>query len=49
MQLVLQYSKRSRPILSLPFAMGTLQGLVMERLPENILTVTRAQVGAPLP
>jgi NADH dehydrogenase len=44
MQLVLQYSNRRRPIISLPFAVGYLQGLVMEWLPPNILTVTRAQV-----
>ncbi|KAF5388462.1 hypothetical protein D9757_004628 [Collybiopsis confluens] len=44
MQLVLKYSGRRRPIISLPFWMGKLQGTVMEQLPINLLTVTRAQV-----
>lgn len=44
MQLVLKYNHRHRFILSLPFSVGMLQGAVMERLPLNLFTVTRAQV-----
>jgi hypothetical protein len=44
MQLTLKYAEKSRPILSLPFQVGLLQGLVLERLPENLFTVTRSQV-----
>ncbi|KAG9051032.1 hypothetical protein FS837_000140 [Tulasnella sp. UAMH 9824] len=44
MELILKTTGRSRPILSLPFAIGTLQGALLEQLPENILTVTRSQV-----
>ncbi|KAG8928373.1 hypothetical protein FRC01_006038 [Tulasnella sp. 417] len=44
MELILKTTDRSRPILSLPFAVGTLQGALLEKLPENILTVTRSQV-----
>lgn len=44
MELILKTTGRSRPILSLPFAIGTLQGALLEKLPENILTVTRSQV-----
>ncbi|KAH7930391.1 NAD(P)-binding protein [Leucogyrophana mollusca] len=44
MKLVLKYTNRRRPIVSIPFAVGMLQGAVMERLPETLFTVTRAQV-----
>lgn len=44
MELVLKYSRRTRPILPLPFAVGTLQGAILERLPETIFTVTKDQV-----
>lgn len=44
MELTLRYSKRWRPIVSLPFAVGAAQGLVLEQLPVNLFTVTRAQV-----
>ncbi|KAF8665402.1 hypothetical protein AX16_000421 [Volvariella volvacea WC 439] len=44
MRLVLQCTGRRRPVLSLPFAFGTLQGAVMERLPQNSFTLTRSQV-----
>jgi hypothetical protein len=44
MELVLKYSNRWRPIISVPFAVGTVQGLVLEQLPNNLLTVTRSQV-----
>lgn len=41
---VLTYAGRYRPVISLPFALGTMQGYVMEKLPMNLFTVTRAQV-----
>ncbi|OCF36895.1 NADH dehydrogenase [Kwoniella heveanensis BCC8398] len=46
MQLVLRYSglEGRRAILSLPYWVGTMQGLVLEKLPENIFTLTRDQV-----
>ncbi|KAJ3721664.1 nucleoside-diphosphate-sugar epimerase [Lentinula raphanica] len=44
MKLVLKHNQRTRPIVSLPFWMGKLQGAVMERFPVNLFTVTRAQV-----
>jgi hypothetical protein len=44
MELVLKYSHRYRPILSIPFEAGMIQGAIMERLPLNLFTVTRAQV-----
>ncbi|KZT53299.1 NAD(P)-binding protein [Calocera cornea HHB12733] len=44
MQLVLKYSNLRRPIVSLPFALGKMQGAVLEQLPENLFTVTRSQV-----
>lgn len=44
MSLVLEFTGRYRPIISLPYSAGMLQGLVMEKLPENLLTLTRAQV-----
>ena len=44
MQAVLKYNGRNRPIISLPFALGRIQGLVLEQLPLNLFTVTRAQV-----
>ena len=47
MELVLQYNGRRRPILSLPYWVGMLQGWVLEKLPENILTLTRDQVSLP--
>ncbi len=48
MELVLKYNRRSRPIISLPLVVGMLQGVVMERLPENLFTVTRDQARANL-
>lgn len=48
MQLVLRYTHRRRPIVSLPFAVGMLQGLLLERLPNNVFTITRAQVRCPI-
>ncbi|KIK70739.1 hypothetical protein GYMLUDRAFT_210155 [Collybiopsis luxurians FD-317 M1] len=44
MQLVLKCNHRRRPIISLPFWMGKVQGAVMEQLPPNLFTLTRAQV-----
>ncbi|KAJ3782485.1 nucleoside-diphosphate-sugar epimerase [Lentinula aff. detonsa] len=44
MQLVLKHIRRRRPIVSLPFWMGKMQGTVMEQLPVNLFTVTRSQV-----
>jgi hypothetical protein len=48
MQLILDMTGRKRPILSLPFALGILQGAILERLPPNLFTVTRAQVRLPM-
>jgi hypothetical protein len=48
MQLVLRYTHRRRPIISLPFAAGMLQGLLLERLPHNLFTITRAQASCEL-
>ncbi|KZO98200.1 NADH dehydrogenase [Calocera viscosa TUFC12733] len=47
MQLVLEYSGKHRPIISLPFAVGKIQGAVLEQLPTNLFTVTRSQVRLP--
>ncbi|KAF5368382.1 hypothetical protein D9758_002287 [Tetrapyrgos nigripes] len=44
MEIVLKYNHRRRPIISLPFWLGVLQGTVLEKLPVNLFTVTRAQV-----
>lgn len=44
MELVLKYTNRHRPIISLPFSLGYAQGAVLEKLPPNLFTVTRAQV-----
>lgn len=46
MELVLQYSglKGRRLIISLPYWIGMMQGIVLERLPENLFTLTRDQV-----
>jgi len=44
MELVLKYTNRRRLIISLPFSLGYTQGAVLERLPRNLFTVTRAQV-----
>jgi len=44
MKLTLEYAELTRPIISLPFALGMVQGAVLERLPENLFTVTRSQV-----
>lgn len=44
MEIVLKAKNRSRPILSLPYAFGMVQGFIMERLPENIFTLSRDQL-----
>lgn len=44
MELVLKYSKTKRFILSLPYFVGMIQGFFLEKLPENLFTVTRDQV-----
>ncbi|KAF5312254.1 hypothetical protein D9619_002949 [Psilocybe cf. subviscida] len=44
MQMVLDVTGRKRPILSLPFELGLLQGAILEKLPVNLFTVTRSQV-----
>ncbi|KAG6885262.1 hypothetical protein C0993_003952 [Termitomyces sp. T159_Od127] len=43
MELTLKYNKRNRPIISIPYAVGLLQGAIFEKLPTNLLTVTRDQ------
>ncbi|KAH8119858.1 NAD-binding protein [Phellopilus nigrolimitatus] len=44
MKAVLKHTHRARPIISLPYSVGKMQGLVLEQLPQNIFTLTRAQV-----
>ncbi|KAK0466461.1 uncharacterized protein EV420DRAFT_1261166 [Desarmillaria tabescens] len=44
MGLVLKYNGRYRPIVSLPFFVGRIQGFFLEKLPINMFTVTRAQI-----
>lgn len=44
MGLVLRYSGLKRFIISLPYWVGMIQGAILERLPENIFTLTRDQV-----
>lgn len=44
MKIVLKCKNRYRPIVSLPYAFGMIQGFVTEKLPENIFTLSRDQV-----
>ena len=44
MELVLKYTGRYRPILPVPFVVGFLQAMVLEKLPPSVLTLTRDQV-----
>ncbi|KAK0439768.1 hypothetical protein EV421DRAFT_1905666 [Armillaria borealis] len=44
MSLVLKYNSRYRPIVSLPFFVGQMQGFFLEKLPINMFTVTRAHI-----
>lgn len=46
MELVLKYTNRYRPIVSVPFAVGRLQASVLERLPESVLSLSRDQVSS---
>lgn len=48
MELVLDYTHRHRPIISFPYAFGYMQGAILEKLPFNLFTVTRAQVREPI-
>jgi hypothetical protein len=48
MELVLKYSGTKRFILGLPYFVGMIQGFFLEKLPENLFTVTRDQV-SPMP
>jgi len=44
MQIVLRYNHRRRAIISLPFQVGVLQAAILEKLPVNLFTITRAQI-----
>lgn len=44
MALVVDHTGRFRPIISVPWKLGELQGEIMQRLPTNVFTVTRDQV-----
>lgn len=44
MELVLEHTNRRRLIISFPFSFGYIQGAILELLPRNLFTVTRAQV-----
>ncbi|KAI0068156.1 NAD-P-binding protein [Artomyces pyxidatus] len=44
MELVLKYTNRWRPIVPVPWAVGMVQGAILERLPPNLFTLTRDQV-----
>ncbi|KAI0285479.1 NAD-P-binding protein [Russula aff. rugulosa BPL654] len=44
MQLVVDHTGRFRPIISVPWILGELQGEVMQRLPINLFTITRDQI-----
>lgn len=44
MELVLRYTGMKRFILSLPYFVGMIQGFFLEKLPENLFTLTRDQV-----
>lgn len=46
MELVLKYSGTKRFILSLPYFVGMIQGFFLEKLPENLFTVTRDQASS---
>lgn len=49
MELVLRYTGLRRLVLSLPYWIGMVQAFVLEKLPESIFTLTRAQVSFLLP
>ncbi|CAG8747032.1 16885_t:CDS:2, partial [Funneliformis mosseae] len=44
MQLTLDQAGVRRPIISLPWTMGMIQGFFLEKLPPNLFTLTRDQV-----
>ena len=44
MQLTLDQAGIRRPIISLPWSIGTIQGFFLEKLPTNLFTITRDQV-----
>ena len=44
MQLTLDHAGLRRPIISLPWSIGTIQGFFLEKLPINLFTITRDQV-----
>lgn len=48
MELVLRYAGLKRFILSLPYFVGMIQGFFLEKLPENLFTVTRDQASPSL-
>ena len=46
MKLVLKYTGRKRPIISVPYGVGRMQGMLLEKLPPNLFTLTRDQVSS---
>jgi NADH dehydrogenase len=44
MALVVDNTGRFRPIISVPWKLGELQGEIMQRLPTNLFTITRDQI-----
>lgn len=44
MEIVLKYSNRWRPIISVPFGVGKMQAFFLEKLPPNLFTLTQDQV-----
>jgi len=44
MKLVLTHTKWTQPIVSIPFAIGKMQGFVLEQLPPKLFNLTRDQV-----
>lgn len=44
MEFILEVTGLKRPIVSVPFVVGTLQATILERLPVNLFTITRGQV-----
>ncbi|KAF8481813.1 NAD-P-binding protein [Russula ochroleuca] len=44
MTLVVVHTGRFRPIISVPWKLGELQGEIMQRLPPNVFTITRDQI-----
>ena len=44
MRIVLRYTRRKRPIVSISYGIGKLQGAVLEKLPENLFILTQDQI-----